>query len=85
MVKPTPSDLDRPVEIDPKEPVAAFSVNDRSTLELDLRRSRRANRSWRLRSFAPADPRPRSSQLNACIRKLRTGAADPDLSLVLFN
>ena len=39
--------------------LAVFWVNDRSTLELDLRRSRRANLSWRLRSFAPADRRPR--------------------------
>lgn len=45
--------------LDPKEPVAIFWVNDRSALELDLRRSRRANLSWRLRSFAPADRRPR--------------------------
>jgi hypothetical protein len=31
---------------DPKEPVAVFWANDQSTLELDLRRSRRANLSW---------------------------------------
>ena len=43
---------------DPKEPAAVFQVNDRSTLELDLRRSSRANQSWRLQSFAPADRRP---------------------------
>lgn len=34
-------------------------MNDGSTLELDLRRSRRENLSWRLRSFARADRRPR--------------------------
>lgn len=31
-------------------------------MELDLRRSRRANRSWRLRSFASADRRPRQAR-----------------------
>lgn len=36
----------------PQEPVAVFSVNDQSALDLDLRRSCRANWSWRLRSFA---------------------------------
>ena len=38
--------------------MAIFWVNDRSTMELDLRRSLRANQSWRLRSFALADQRP---------------------------
>ena len=36
---------------DPKEPVIVFWVNDRSTLELDLRRSRRADHTWRQQSF----------------------------------
>jgi hypothetical protein len=54
--------------VDPKEPVAIFWVNDRSTLELDRRRSRRANLSWRLRSFAPPTPAT-SSRQNGCIRK----------------
>jgi len=44
---------------DPKEPVGVFWVNDRSTLELDLRRSGRSNQSWRLRSFARAARRSR--------------------------
>ena len=44
---------------DPKEPAAVFWVNDRSTLELDLRRSRRASQRWRQLSFAHADRRSR--------------------------
>ena len=51
--------LARWARIDPKEPVEVFWENDLSTLELDLPRSRRANRNWRLRSFASADRRPR--------------------------
>ena len=53
-------------------PIAAggvFSVNDRSTLELDLRRSRRANPRWRQQSFAEAGRRSRQS-------RCRTAASD---------
>jgi hypothetical protein len=39
--------------------VAVFWANDRSTLELDLRRGRRASQSWRQQSFARADRQPR--------------------------
>ena len=39
--------------------MAVSWANDRSVLELDLRRRRRANQCWRLRSFARADRRPR--------------------------
>lgn len=79
--RPSRSTL-RQVVDDPKEPVAIFWVNDRSTLELDLRQSRRANLGWRLRSFARTDRRPRPrSQPNGCIRKSRTGAPDPKVSV----
>jgi hypothetical protein len=43
---------------DPQRPVAVFSVNDRSTLELDLRQRRQAKPKWRKRSFAEAGRRP---------------------------
>jgi len=44
---------------DPKDPVAVLWANDLFTLEPDLRRSHRANQSWRQRSLARADRRPR--------------------------
>ena len=60
---------------DAKEPVAVFWVDDRSTLEPDLRQGRRANQSWRLRSFARVDQRPRQ------VRGRRAASGSCELAL----
>jgi hypothetical protein len=57
--RPRPFHWPRPMPSDLKEPVAVLRVNDRSTLELDLRRSHRANQSWRMRTLVRPDERPR--------------------------
>ena len=57
--------------------VAAFWANDRSTLEPDLRQGRRANQSWRMRSFARRPRRDKFAAEGLRLAVARTGAADP--------
>jgi hypothetical protein len=57
----SPANLDAAgAAFDPKEPVSGFWVNDRSNLELDLRKSRRASLRWRLPPRLPTEDRDKS-------------------------
>ena len=71
---------------DPKASVAFSRSNDRSTLETVAGRTRRGNQSLTtavVRGWQPAIGT--RSRVNGCIRKSRTGAPDPQATLVLSD
>ena len=72
--------------IDPLQSAAAFSANDWSTLESDLRRRRRKSHRRGQRSFAGGHHRRgQAPRLNDSIRRPRTHAADPSATFAALN